>query len=93
MLAYVKKRIETMQSALNPAARRIAASTAPRRPQTSIKTVYDEFVKTAEEIIAGTSDQPISNLEHKYDQLMDSERFLSDEQMAKIEELANELKL
>lgn len=93
MLAYVKKRIETMQGALNLAARRTEAPTAPRRPQTGIKAVYDEFVKTAEEIIAGTSDQSISSLEHKYDQLMDSERFLTDEQMAKIEELANELNL
>lgn len=92
MLAYVKKRIATMQQALNPNRPKPTAA-APRRPQIGIKDVYDSFVKTAEEIIAGTSNTPISSLERQYDQLTYSERFLTDEQMAKIEELANKLNL
>lgn len=92
MIAYVKDRIHNIQNppSRNPLGNRERTETSPRF---DINDVYNDFVKTANEIIAGTSNTPISALERKYDQLMDSERFLSDEQTRTIMELATQLNI
>ena len=49
------------------------------------------IVKMAEETLAGTNVTSRDVLSDKYDRLMYSERFLTDEQMEKITQLATEL--
>lgn len=91
MLTYVKKRMAIMQR--GPEVMQKSRTSVQRRPQFDINVVYREFVDTAEGIIAGTAEVPISSLERKYDMLLDSEQYLSDEQMKKISELAKKLNM
>ena len=92
MLAYVKKRMAIMQRELSGEKPKRPALTRPSRPR-DLKSEYDEFVRIANDIIAGNSSDSVATLEAKYDTLMDSERFLTDEQMTTISELAAELDL
>ena len=73
-------------------ARERAALEMRNRPQRrDLTTEYNEFVKMAEETLAGTNITSRDVLSDKYDRLTYSERFLTDEQMEKITQLATEL--
>ena len=75
-------------------ARERAALEMRNRPQRrDLTTEYNEFVKMAEETLAGTNVTSRDVLSDKYDRLTYSERFLTDEQMDKITELATQLNI
>ena len=91
VVAYIKQRMEAIKRGGMSARERAALEMRNRPQRRDLTTEYNEFVKMAEETLAGTNVTSRDVLSDKYDRLMYSERFLSDEQMAKITELATQL--
>lgn len=91
VVAYIKQRMEAIKRGGISARERAALEMRNRPQRRDLTTEYNEFVKMAEETLAGTNVTSRDVLSDKYDRLMYSERFLSDEQMAKISELATQL--
>lgn len=91
VVAYIQKRMEDMKiAALSPRER--AALAAKNKPkQRDLTTEYNEFIEMATNTLNGTKPVSRSVLTDKYDHLMYSERFLTDEQMTKLMELVTEL--
>jgi len=91
VVAYIKQRMETIKQSGMSARERAALEMRNRPQRLDLTTEYNEFVKMAEETLAGTNVTSRDVLSNKYDRLMYSERFLTDEQMEKITQLATEL--
>lgn len=91
VVAYIKQRMETIKQSGMSARERAALEMRNRPQRRDLTTEYNEFVKMAEETLAGTNVTSRDVLSNKYDRLMYSERFLTDEQMEKITQLATEL--
>lgn len=91
VVAYIKQRMETIKQSGMSAKERAALEMRNRPQRRDLTTEYNEFVKMAEETLAGTNVTSRDVLSNKYDRLMYSERFLTDEQMEKITQLATEL--
>lgn len=91
VVAYIKQRMEAIKRGGMSARERAALEMRNRPQRRDLTTEYNEFVKMAEETLAGTNVTSRDALSDKYDRLMYSERFLTDEQMAKISELATQL--
>ena len=91
VVAYIKQRMETIKQSGMSARERAALEIRNRPQRRDLTTEYNEFVKMAEETLAGTNVTSRDVLSNKYDRLMYSERFLTDEQMEKITQLATEL--
>lgn len=91
VVAYIKQKMKTIKRDGMSARERAALDMRNRPQRRDLTSEYNEFVKMAEETLAGTNVTPRDVLSDKYDRLMNSERFLSDEQMSKISELATEL--
>lgn len=91
VVAYIKQRMETIKQSGMSARERAALEMRNRPQRRDLTTEYNEFVKMAEETLAGTNVTSRDVLSNKYDRLMYSERFLTDEQMEKITRLATEL--
>lgn len=91
VVAYIKQRMEAIKRGGMSARERAALEMRNRPQRRDLTTEYNEFVKMAEETLAGTNVTSRDVLSDKYDRLMYSERFLTDEQMAKITELATQL--
>lgn len=93
VVAYIKQRMEAIKRGGMSARERAALELRNRPQRRDLTTEYNEFVKMAEETLAGTNVTSRDVLSDKYDRLMYSERFLSDEQMEKITQLATQLDL
>ena len=91
VVAYIKQRMEAIKRGGMSARERAALEMRNRPQRRDLTTEYNEFVKMAEETLAGTNVTSRDVLSDKYDRLMYSERFLTDEQMAKLSELAEQL--
>lgn len=91
VVAYIKQRMEAIKQSGMSARERAALEMRNRPQRRDLTTEYNEFVKMAEETLAGTNVTSRDVLSNKYDRLMYSERFLTDEQMEKITQLATEL--
>lgn len=91
VVAYIKQRMEAIKQSGMSARERAALEMKNRPKRRDLTTEYNEFVKMAEETLAGTNVTSRDVLSNKYDRLMYSERFLTDEQMEKITQLATEL--
>ena len=91
VVTYIKQRMEAIKRGGMSARERAALEMRNRPQRRDLTTEYNEFVKMAEETLAGTNVTSRDALSDKYDRLMYSERFLTDEQMAKITELATQL--
>lgn len=91
VVAYIKQRMEAIKQSGMSARERAALEMRNRPQRRDLTTEYNEFVKMAEETLAGTNVTSRDVLSNKYDHLMYSERFLTDEQMEKITQLATEL--
>ena len=91
VVAYIKQRMEAIKRGGMSARERAALNMRNRPQRRDLTTEYNEFVKMAEETLAGTNVTSRDVLSDKYDRLTYSERFLTDEQVAKISELATQL--
>ena len=91
VVAYIKQRMEAIKLSGMSAKERAALEMRNRPKRRDLTTEYNEFVKMAEETLAGTNVTSRDILSNKYDRLIYSERFLTDEQMEKITRLATEL--
>lgn len=91
VVAYIKQRMEAIKRGGMSARERAALEMRNRPQRRDLTTEYNEFVKMAEETLAGTNVTSRDVLSDKYDRLMYSERFLTDQQMEKITQLATEL--
>lgn len=91
VVAYIKQRMEAIKRGGMSARERAALEMRNRPQRRDLTTEYNEFVKMAEETLAGTNVTSRDVLSDKYDRLTYSERFLTDEQMEKITQLATEL--
>ena len=91
VVAYIKQRMEAIKRGGMSARERAALEMRNRPQRRDLTTEYNEFVKMAEETLAGTNITSRDVLSDKYDRLTYSERFLTDEQMEKITQLATEL--
>ena len=83
--------METIKNGGMSARERAALEMRNRRQRRDLTAEYNEFVKMAEETLAGTNIASRDVLSDKYDSLMYNERSLSEEQMEKITQLATEL--
>jgi len=93
VVAYIKQRMEAIKRGGMSARERAALEMRNRPQRRDLTTEYNEFVKMAEETLAGTNVTSRDVLSDKYDRLTYSERFLTDEQMEKITQLATQLDL